>query len=310
MTLPRGVALPEASVDGHAIGFSTTPKEILPFPGEGVQYFIDHAYISAVGATGAANAGFLIDRDKGNALLRSEEFDNAAWTKTQCAATANQGNSPFGALTADTVIENSTTNLHYVTQGSLSVVDTLFYTFDVYVRALGRSVALDFGTGFLVGADRPRVEFDIDGIAAYENPVMREFFGATASVERVGGFFRVRGIAQATSTSGAAELRIYTMNDGAINYAGDNASGLLVFGASFRNRDTSNDYVVTTSAAVLTQAALVHPTLLQGTDVSGISKSMPTPLVAERGAPIRVVATATLANAIAGVSGYKHFRRV
>lgn len=51
-----------------------------------------------------------------NALLRSDEFDNAAWTKNKCTITANTGAAPDGTSTRDDLIEDNTSGQHYVTQ--------------------------------------------------------------------------------------------------------------------------------------------------------------------------------------------------
>jgi len=47
--------------------------------------------------------GLLIESQRTNLLLRSEEFDNASWTKTSLTVTANSTAAPDGATTADTL---------------------------------------------------------------------------------------------------------------------------------------------------------------------------------------------------------------
>ena len=51
-----------------------------------------------------------------NLLLRSDEFDNASWTKTASSITANSATDPFGTATADFLVENGATAEHYVSQ--------------------------------------------------------------------------------------------------------------------------------------------------------------------------------------------------
>jgi hypothetical protein len=47
-----------------------------------------------------------------NLLLYSQEFDNAAWTKTSTTVTANSTTAPDGTTTADTLIPNTTNTYH------------------------------------------------------------------------------------------------------------------------------------------------------------------------------------------------------
>jgi hypothetical protein len=47
--------------------------------------------------------GLLVEPQRTNLLLRSEEFDNAGWTKTTLTVTANSAPAPDGTTTADTL---------------------------------------------------------------------------------------------------------------------------------------------------------------------------------------------------------------
>lgn len=51
-----------------------------------------------------------------NALLYSDQLDNAAWTKGGSAITANAATAPDGTSTADAIVENGLTDYHYVAQ--------------------------------------------------------------------------------------------------------------------------------------------------------------------------------------------------
>lgn len=51
-----------------------------------------------------------------NALLYSDQIDNAAWTKANVTITANVATAPDGTTTADAIVENSATSQHYVQQ--------------------------------------------------------------------------------------------------------------------------------------------------------------------------------------------------
>lgn len=54
-----------------------------------------------------APRGLLIEEQRTNLLVRSEEFENAAWAKLAATVTANAGVSPDGTADADTLTANS-----------------------------------------------------------------------------------------------------------------------------------------------------------------------------------------------------------
>lgn len=53
-----------------------------------------------------------------NSLPYSDQINNAAWTKSGCTVSANSTADPFGASTADQMIEDSGGTYHYVTQST------------------------------------------------------------------------------------------------------------------------------------------------------------------------------------------------
>jgi len=67
-----------------------------------------------------------------NLLLRSEEFDNAAWLKSSLTVTANAAIAPDGTLTAD-LLSNTTTESIYQ-QTTLPAASGSVYTYSVYVK--------------------------------------------------------------------------------------------------------------------------------------------------------------------------------
>ncbi|WP_156920677.1 phage head spike fiber domain-containing protein [Fundidesulfovibrio putealis] len=52
--------------------------------------------------------GLLIEEQRTNLLYPSEDFSNAAWTKTRATITANAAVAPDGTMTADKLVEDTT----------------------------------------------------------------------------------------------------------------------------------------------------------------------------------------------------------
>jgi hypothetical protein len=76
-----------------------------------------------------------------NLLTKTEQFDNAVWTKPNLTITANATTDPLGGNTADKLAENSTVNLeHYLLQTQTVVAAQ--HTFSVYLKAAERTWAI------------------------------------------------------------------------------------------------------------------------------------------------------------------------
>ena len=74
-----------------------------------------------------------------NLLLRSEEFNDAgAWTKVGTTVSANSITSPNGALTADTLVEDTSTGTHRCVAAP-TIANTTVYTVSIYAKAAGRT---------------------------------------------------------------------------------------------------------------------------------------------------------------------------
>jgi hypothetical protein len=74
-----------------------------------------------------------------NLLVRSDEFDNASWTKTNLTVTANGAVAPDGTSTADLLVENSSSGSHAVSQAATVSSSAGDYAFVVAVKANVRS---------------------------------------------------------------------------------------------------------------------------------------------------------------------------
>lgn len=183
-----------------------------------------------------------------NSILRSEAFDNAAWTKSNTSISANSTTAPDGAATADTLIEDSSNNVHAVyPAASMTTVNGKKYTFSVYVKANGRNY-VDL---YLFNVtSNPRAKFDLSA-----GTVVLTGGGAnyiSSSIESVGSsWYRcsVSFIASAVTS-----LPSIYIGDDATNfihtYTGDGASGLYLWGAHFHSYFVSTTYVITAGTAV------------------------------------------------------------
>ncbi|CAB4123705.1 hypothetical protein UFOVP48_66 [uncultured Caudovirales phage] len=172
-----------------------------------------------------------------NLFTYSQEFDNAAWTKTQTTVTANAGTAPDGTTTADTVVPNTSTAFHELSRSFTSSGAAALST---YVKASGYSYGyINFG-----GLSNGTVGFNLatPGVFSQGAGIV------SASVTDAGsGWYRV----VATVSGAFTSTQIGVLPSASIaSYAGDGTSGLLVWGAQLEQRSAVTAYTPTTTAAI------------------------------------------------------------
>ena len=181
-----------------------------------------------------------------NLLLRSEEFNDAAWTTTRSSVTANAITAPNGTLTADQIIEDTTaTNTHNIAQ-TISFVSGNTYTVSVFAKATAspRFLQIQFVSAAFGSNKRP--VFDLvngTAVAAVDT---------TVDIQSIGnGWFRCVASALATATVSSTVLfqlaNAYTVGGGSATYTGDGVSGLYLWGAQTEQSATVGEYIPTTS---------------------------------------------------------------
>lgn len=92
--------------------------------------------------TGGGCGKLLLEPQRTNLALRSEEFDNSAWQKSNVTVTANTTTSPDGNTTADTI--SITSNNGYIRLFPLTFANSTTYTCSVFVKNNGISAGQTF----------------------------------------------------------------------------------------------------------------------------------------------------------------------
>ncbi len=181
-----------------------------------------------------------------NLIIRSQEFDNASWSKNLVTATANQAVAPDGSLTAEKIAETAASGQHYVTE-SITLTAGVTYTLSAFVRAAERSFAeLELYTA----ADNVIASFNLStGVVSISH-------GGTgtnwaASLTSVGnGWYRI-AISETVGTGGSfACVLAIRDNSGNQSYLGVAGSGLYYWGAQLETGAVATQYFPTTTAAV------------------------------------------------------------
>jgi hypothetical protein len=162
-----------------------------------------------------------------NLLTRTEEFDNAAWTKNDVTVTANTLVAPDGTLTADKLVESATTAVHYINvTGTLTGSTT--YSISLYAKASERSRIQLAGAAGAWGSSATAT-FDLSA-----GTVVASSIWSSASITNVGnGWYRcvVTGTTQSVPSSAQYVQFVVIASGTTQSYAGDGTSGLFIWGA-------------------------------------------------------------------------------
>ena len=149
--------------------------------------------------TTGESLGLLVEEQRTNLLLQSEDL-LTTWTANDgLVRTANQTVSPAGSVTAD-LLASGVTQIGYLEQPNASsnqFVSGTTYTYSVYLKKANTSTCLTllFGTTFNSGGGNPVATWNLDtGVPAFTN-------GATGSMTAVGnGWYRCVMTDTATQT--------------------------------------------------------------------------------------------------------------
>lgn len=207
------------------------------------------------------------DRVLVNRVIRSEEADNAAYTRTSSTVTANTTIAPDGTTTADTLIETASTSDHNIRQ-SFSVTNGVAYRLSAYARAGTRTFAqLATGSG---GFGTARyANFNLSTCALGDVGA-----STTASAVLVGsGWCRMTIEMTASATTSALGFVgiAYAANSPLfVSTLGDGTSGFPVWGMQWNLASDPSTYIRTTDTAVT--AGLAN-TVAQVTERNDIQRS-------------------------------------
>ena len=171
--------------------------------------------------------GLLIEEQRTNLLTYSEQFDNAAWTKTKSSITANTIIAPDGTLTGDKLVEDSTLGEHYPIQ-LVSLTTGTTYTGSVYVKAGERtSIRLQAAGGAFSTYAQSNADFNLaTGTVTAQGSLS---LGATITSVGNGWFRCTLSVATvATSTGGIFPI---LSNGSTTSYTGNGYSGIYIWGA-------------------------------------------------------------------------------
>jgi len=212
----------------------------------------DHVY----NGTNWVSKGLLVEEQRTNLLIYSEQFDNAAWIKTGLLITANSTVAPDGTTTADSAIPNNallTPQIYRILASSIPV------NYSVFLKYNGIRYARISSAYIASGADAAVFDL-VDGTISLIGSA------ATAKISAVGNGWYLCSV---SSSSAGAERNINPQNSPSIvlvDQSYNGTSGIYIWGAQLEAGSFPTSYIPTTTVAVTRSADVCQIT---GGDFSG-----------------------------------------
>jgi len=202
----------------------------------------------------------------GNAVLYSEQLDNAAWTKVSTTVTANLTTSPFGATTADKILETVAADKHYTYPTITNVIYTNPQVFSIYLKKGERQYATicnESGSG----TNGYSVMYDLtNGVTLSSKNSGTGVLSMSSIQDAGGGWYRCALGGTLTTGSGTMYSAI-AISDRANytgtlllnhypSYTGNALSGIFAYGAQFEYGTTPTAYLSSTDSVVYKNASV------------------------------------------------------
>jgi hypothetical protein len=197
-----------------------------------------------------------------NLLTFTEQFDNAAWTKTSATVTANAAVAPDNTSTADKLVETASNSSHHI-----NAPRTLYdgqHTYSVYAKAGERSAL--FWRLFKASNDWAVAVFDLSNgvVSQTANGSDSTFTVVSSEIESVGGgWYRCSITATSPATTTIPVIHVANAPSGLafngfgeMTYLGDGTSGIFIWGAQLEVGSTATAYQKVTTAFNVTEAGV------------------------------------------------------
>lgn len=188
-----------------------------------------------------------------NYMLRSDAFNQAAWTKTGSTVTSDTAETlaPDGTQTADIVVEDSSAgSYHQVSQGVTKVASSIAFSVSVYAKEKSRRYVALSASG-TSSANYAQARFDLrTGTVLGSTTGGAGFAVIGTQIQAVGdGWFRI-SLSGTTDSSTDLTYWIALMSTSTtVSYNGNGTGAIYLWGAQTEENRTPSLYLATTTAS-------------------------------------------------------------
>ena len=187
----------------------------------------------------------LLEPQRENLQVYSEQFDNSAWGKVNSSVSANSGVAPDGSNNADKLIADTSNDKHYIQDVTSSL--TGVHRASVFAKADGYNYVEvgERGTG---GA---RAVFNLS-----TGVIETEISSPNAKIENFGnGWYRCSIEETMSSSIFAFRIAVSDNTTSDSSWTGNGIDGILIWGAQLEEGSYETSYIHTPTNATVTRSA-------------------------------------------------------
>jgi hypothetical protein len=192
--------------------------------------------------------GLLIEESRANLFLQSQTFATT-WLPTRASVATVSSTAPSGVSTVDQIVEDTSTNSHFIGQTVNPVAGNASITLSIFAKPAGRNF-IAFVTQDSAGA------FKTSYFNILNGTVGTVASGHTASIEAFSnGWYRCVIVTTQAAASGVFRFYPGPANvNGSNIYQGNGTSGIYIWGAQLEVGAFATSYIPTTTTALTRNA--------------------------------------------------------
>jgi hypothetical protein len=205
--------------------------------------------------TNGSCPSILVEPQRTNIALRSQEFENAYWDKFNTTITANNTTAPDGTNTADKFVETTANNFH--SMDSTFTAGIGIHTATIFAK-IGERRYLRLNITEITPAVDYTALFDLQ-----TGTLLSNSSGVTANITSfIDGWYKI-SVTSPALVGGQVRMALLmqtTTSSTPQSYLGDGTSGIYIWGAQLEAGSYATSYIPTTSESVTRNADVISKT--------------------------------------------------